>query len=161
MKISDRAMNLTPSEPRRIYDEAQKYSGVIDLTLGDPDLPPPENIRNAACSAIAAGKTRYTANAGLIELRQKIAAECAREYGIDFDPAGEIIVTVGAMEAAYLSLWSLLDPGDEAIIVAPFWINYREVVKSLGAIPVLVNTREADNFVVRPEDIEKTGYVAL
>jgi len=156
MKISDRAMNLTPSEPRRIYDEAQKYSGVIDLTLGDPDLPPPENIRNAACSAIAAGKTRYSANAGLIELRQKIAAECAREYGMDFDPAGEIIVTVGAMEAAYLSLWSLLDPGDEAIIVAPFWINYREVVKSLGAIPVLVNTREADNFVVRPEDIEKS-----
>lgn len=155
MKISHRGMNLTPSEPRRIYDEAQKYSGVIDLTLGDPDLPPPENVRNAACSAITAGKTRYSANAGLPGLRQKIADECAREYGINFDPSSEIIVTVGAMEAAYLSLWSLLDPGDEAIIVAPFWINYKEVVKSLGAAPVLVNTREEDNFVVRPEDIEK------
>lgn len=155
MKISHRGMNLTPSEPRRIYDEAQKYSGVIDLTLGDPDLPPPENVRNAACSAITAGKTRYSANAGLPELRQKIADECAREYGINFDPSSEIIVTVGAMEAAYLSLWSLLDPGDEAIIIAPFWINYKEVVKSLGAAPVLVNTREEDNFVVRPEDIEK------
>ena len=155
MKISHRGMNLTPSEPRRIYDEAQKYSGVIDLTLGDPDLPPPENVRNAACSAITAGKTRYSANAGLPELRHKIADECAREYGINFDPSSEIIVTVGAMEAAYLSLWSLLDPGDEAIIAAPFWINYKEVVKSLGAAPVLVNTREEDNFVVRPEDIEK------
>ena len=155
MKISHRGMNLTPSEPRRIYDEAQKYSGVIDLTLGDPDLPPPENVRNAACSAITAGKTRYSANAGLPELRQKIADECTREYGINFDPSSEIIVTVGAMEAAYLSLWSLLDPGDEAIIIAPFWINYKEVVKSLGAAPVLVNTREEDNFVVRPEDIEK------
>lgn len=155
MKISHRGMNLTPSEPRRIYDEAQKYSGVIDLTLGDPDLPPPENVRNAACSAITAGKTRYSANAGLPGLRQKIADECAREYGINFDPSSEIIVTVGAMEAAYLSLWSLLDPGDEAIIIAPFWINYKEVVKSLGAAPVLVNTREEDNFVVRPEDIEK------
>ena len=155
MKISDRGLNLTPSEPRRIYDEAQKYNGVIDLTLGDPDLPPPENVQQAACAAVMAGKTRYSANAGLLELRQKIAGEAANEYGINFDPASEIIVTVGAMEAAYLSLWSLLDTGDEAIIVAPFWINYKEVVKSLGAVPVFVNTREEDNFVVRPEEIEK------
>ena len=65
MKISERALNLSPSEPRRIYDAAQKYTNVIDLTLGDPDLPPPENIQSAACQAICAGKTRYSANAGL------------------------------------------------------------------------------------------------
>ena len=155
MKISDRGINLTPSEPRKIYDEAQKYSGVIDLTLGDPDLPPPENVKKAAADAAITGKTRYSANAGLLELRKKIAEEAQNEYGFDFDPENEIIVTVGAMEAAYLSLWGLLNPGDEALIVAPFWINYREVVKSLGAVPVFVNTREEDDFVVRPDEIEK------
>ena len=155
MKLSARAKNLTPSEPRKIYEEAGKYSGVIDLTLGDPDLIPPENIRHAACEAVMAGRTRYSANAGLLPLREKIASEAVREYGVKIDPVSEVIVTVGAMEAAYLSLWSLLDPGDEAVIVAPFWINYKEVVKSLDAVPVFVETKEADKFIVSPEDIEK------
>ena len=69
---------------------------------------------------------------------------------MEFDPSSEIIVTVGAMESAYLRLWSLLDPGDEAIIPAPFWINYGEVVKSLGAKPVFLETRPEDAFVVQP-----------
>ena len=155
MKLSERARNLKQSEPRRIYDAAQKYRDVIDLTLGDPDLPPPANVRDAACRAIAAGKTRYSANAGLIELRRAIAIEAEREYGLKFDPATEIIVTVGAMEAAYLTLWSLLDPGEEAIIPAPYWINYGEVVRSCGATPVFVNTRPEDGFVVRPEEVER------
>ena len=155
MKLSERARNLKQSEPRRIYDAAQKYRDVIDLTLGDPDLPPPENVRNAGCRAIAAGKTRYSANAGLFELRRAIAAEAEREYALSFDPSAEIIVTVGAMEAAYLTLWSLLDPGEEAIIPAPYWINYGEVVRSCGATPVFVNTRPEDGFVVRPEEVER------
>ena len=155
MKLSRRAVQLTPSEPRRIYDEAQKYRNVIDLTLGDPDLPPPMNVRQAACDAILAGKTRYSANAGLLALRQAIVAEAKKEYAMDFQAESEVIVTVGAMESAYLSLWSLLDDGDEAIIPAPYWINYREVVKSCGATPVFVETRPEDAFVVQPKDIEK------
>ena len=155
MKLSERARNLKQSEPRRIYDAAQKYRDVIDLTLGDPDLPPPENAREAGCRAIAAGRTRYSANAGLVELRRAIAVEAEREYTFTFDPSAEIIVTVGAMEAAYLTLWSLLDPGDEAIIPAPYWINYGEVVRSCGATPVFVNTRPEDGFVVRPEEVER------
>ena len=155
MKMSRRAVQLTPSEPRRIYDEAQKYRNVIDLTLGDPDLPPPMNVRQAACDAILAGKTRYSANAGLLALRQAIVAEAKKEYGMDFQAESEVIVTVGAMESAYLSLWSLLDEGDEAIIPAPYWINYGEVVKSCGATPIFVETRPEDAFVVQPKDIEK------
>ena len=154
MKLSEKARNLTPSEPRRIYDEAQKYSGVIDLTLGDPDLSPAMNIRQAGMDAILAGKTRYSANAGLIELRNAIAAKANQEYGIPFDPKSEIIVTVGAMESAYLTLWSLLDPGDEVIIPKPYWINYGEVVKSLGAKPVFVENKQGNLFVPVPEDVE-------
>lgn len=155
MKISERALNLSPSEPRRIYDAAQKYTNVIDLTLGDPDLPPPENIQSAACQAICAGKTRYSANAGLLELRKAVTDDAAEYYKMQFDPASEVIVTVGAMESAYLCLWSLLNPGDEAIIPTPYWINYGEVVKSLGATPVYVETHPEHCFVVQPEDIEK------
>jgi aminotransferase len=155
MNFADRALNLKPSEPRRIYEAAQKYTNVIDLTLGDPDLPPPENIQNAACRAICAGKTRYSANAGLLELRKAIADDSMKYYGMQFDPVSEIIVTVGAMESAYLCLWSLLNPGDEAIIPTPYWINYGEVVKSLGAKPVWVETRPEYGFVVQPEDIEE------
>ena len=155
MKLSRRAVQLTPSEPRRIYDEAQKYRNVIDLTLGDPDLPPPMNVREAACEAIRAGKTRYSANAGLLALRQAIVTEARKEYGMDFRAESEVIVTVGAMESAYLSLWSLLDEGDEAIIPAPYWINYGEVVKSCGAKPVFIETRPEDAFIVQPKEIEK------
>ena len=155
MKLSHKALHLTPSEPRRVYDEAQKYADILDLTLGDPDLPPPMNIREAASRATLDGDTRYSANAGLIELRRAIADEARREYGLDFAPAGEVIVTAGAMEAAYLTLWSLLNPGDEAIIPAPHWINYGEVVRSFGATPVFVDTRAEDHFVVRPEEVEK------
>ena len=155
MNLAERALNLTPSEPRRVYDAAQKYTNVIDLTLGDPDLPPPENIQKAACSAICAGKTRYSANAGLLDLRKAIAADAMKHYGMQFDPVSEIIVTVGAMESAYLCLWSLLNPGDEAIIPTPYWINYGEAVKSLGAKPVWVETHPEHGFVVQPEDIER------
>lgn len=81
MLLSRNAKNLTPSEPRRIYDEAQKYNDVIDLTLGDPDLPPPRNVQEAASAAILAGKTRYSANAGLLELREKIALEAEKNTG--------------------------------------------------------------------------------
>lgn len=154
MKLSEKARNLTPSEPRRIYDEAQKYTGVIDLTLGDPDLSPAENIRQAGAAAIFAGKTRYSANAGLLELRNAVSRESFREYGIEFAPASEIIITVGAMESAYLALWSLLDPGDEVIIPKPYWINYGEVVKSLGAIPVFVENRQENHFVLDPSAVE-------
>lgn len=154
MKLSAAAQNLTPSEPRRIYEEAQKYSGVIDLTLGDPDLLPPENVREAACRAIREGRTRYSANAGILPLREAVAKDAAKEYGLAFDAKKEVIITVGAMEAAYLGLWSLLDSGDEAVVPAPYWINYGEVVKSLGAKPVFVATQPEDHFILRPEAVE-------
>jgi len=154
MKLSQKARQLFPSEPRRVYDEAQKFTDVIDLTLGDPDLPPPRNIREAGSRAFLDGDSRYSANAGLIELRRAISDETRRECGIGFDPETEVIVTAGAMEAAYLALWSLLDPGSEAIIPSPHWINYGEVVRSFGAAPRFVMTRPEDRFVVRPEEVE-------
>ncbi|MBQ4315158.1 MAG: pyridoxal phosphate-dependent aminotransferase [Lentisphaeria bacterium] len=155
MNISERVLCVEPSPPRAIFDLAAKYTDVVDLTLGDPDLPPPVNVREAACKAIMEGKTRYSANAGLIELRKSIAADLERSSGMKIDPASEVIVTVGAMEASFLTLYTMLSPGDEVVIHAPYWINYSQVVRSLGATPVFVYTRPEDNFELQIEDLEK------
>ncbi|MBQ7396028.1 MAG: pyridoxal phosphate-dependent aminotransferase [Lentisphaeria bacterium] len=155
MNISERVLCVEPSPPRAIFDLAAKYTDVVDLTLGDPDLPPPVNVREAACKAIMEGKTRYSANAGLIDLRKSIAADLERSSGMKIDPASEVIVTVGAMEASFLTLYTMLSPGDEVVIHAPYWINYSQVVRSLGATPVFVYTRPEDNFELQIEDLEK------
>ena len=155
MNISQRVLCVEPSPPRAIFDLAAKYTDIVDLTLGDPDLPPPVNVREAACKAIMEGKTRYSANAGLIDLRKAIAEDLKRNSGMVIDPASEVIVTVGAMEASFLTLYSILEPGDEVVIHAPFWINYSQVVRSLGATPVFVYTRPEDNFELQVEDLEK------
>jgi DNA-binding transcriptional MocR family regulator len=102
MKIAGRVECVQPSPPRAVFDLASTLDDVVDLTLGDPDLPPPENVRAAACCAIMEGKTRYSANAGLKELRKAIALDAEKNLGFPVDPDREIIVTVGAMEASFL-----------------------------------------------------------
>lgn len=164
--ISQRIECVLPSPPRAIFDRASKLTDVVDLTLGDPDLPPPVNVREAACRAIMEGKTRYSANAGLKELRKAIADDYMTRTGIQVDPDAEIIVTVGAMEASFLTLYATVEPGDEVVIHAPYWINYSQVVRSLGATPVFVNTRPEDNFELQAEDLEavltdKTRLIVL
>ncbi len=154
MKIAGRVECVQPSPPRAVFDLASTLDDVVDLTLGDPDLPPPENVRAAACCAIMEGKTRYSANAGLKELRKAIALDAEKNLGFPVDPDREIIVTVGAMEASFLSLYTLLEPGDEVVIHVPYWINYSQVVRSLGATPVFVYTRPEENFQLTAEALE-------
>ncbi|MBR2872127.1 MAG: pyridoxal phosphate-dependent aminotransferase [Lentisphaeria bacterium] len=166
MKIAGRVECVQPSPPRAVFDLASTLDDVVDLTLGDPDLPPPENVRAAACRAIMEGKTRYSANAGLKELRKAIALDAEKNLGFPVDPDSEVIVTVGAMEASFLSLYTLLEPGDEVVIHAPYWINYSQVVRSLGATPVFVYTRPEENFQLTAEALEavltsKTRLVIL
>lgn len=154
MKISQKAKVIEPSLSRQLFNLAKQYSNVIDLTLGDPDFPPSPVIRDAACAAIHAGKTRYSANAGLLELRQAIAACMADEYGIAPDPGKNIIITVGGMEALYLSLACLLDEGDEVIIPAPYYVNYVQMVRVCGGVPVIIETSEEAGFVFTAEQLE-------
>ena len=166
MSIAERLTCVQPSPPRAVFDLAATLDDVVDLTLGDPDLPPPLNVREAACRAIMEGKTRYSANAGLKELRRAIAADAEKSLGIPVDPESEVIVTVGAMEASFLSLYTLLHPGDEVVIHAPFWINYAQVVRSLGATPVFVYTKPEEDFQLTAEALEavlspKTRLVIL
>ena len=154
MKISQKAEVIEPSLTRDLFNRALKFEDVIDLTLGDPDLPPPHSIRDAACDAIQKGKTRYSANAGLMDLRKAIAGSFIKEYNLPCDPVSDVMVSVGGMEALYLAFSSIIDPGDEVIILAPYYVNYVQMVRMNGGVPIIIETKEADGFAVDPKTLE-------
>lgn len=154
MKLSKVAMAVTPSFTRQLFNIAAQYNDVIDFTLGDPDFMTPKHVRAAGCEAINAGKTKYSANAGLRELREVVSKTILKENNVYYDPDSEIIITVGAMQALYLSMLCLLDEDDEVIIPAPFWINYKHMVEMCHGKPVIVSTSEDNNFMVTAETIE-------
>lgn len=154
MKLSKATERIEPSLTRQLFDEAKKYSNVIDFTLGDPDYPTPDKIKAAGCKAINDGKTRYSANAGLPELRKVISDRIFKESAVNYNPDGEILISVGAMEGLYLSLLCMIDEGDEVIIPAPYWINYRHMVEMCGGIPIIVESDEEHDFICKAEDIE-------
>lgn len=155
MKISKIANSIETSLTRQLFNMAKNYDDVIDLTLGDPDVPPLDVIKAAACESIMQGRLRYSANAGLIALREAVAENYKRETGLTVDPAKNIAITVGGMEGLYLALRAIVDPGDEVIILAPYYVNYKQMISMCGGTPVIVETLESNHFVPVAEDIEK------
>ncbi len=155
MFVSNIVKENEPQLVRRIYDKSKEYDDVVDLTLGDPDIPTPDLVKEATNLALERNKTKYTANAGLIELRTAISEDVEKrtglKYGID-----EISVTAGAMGALYLSTVSILNPGDEMIILEPHWPNYTNMVKMCGGIPKYVNYLGEENLSNLTTNIEKT-----
>ena len=117
---------------------AKQFNDVIDFTLGDPDLPTPKAICNVAYNAAINGKTHYAPNAGLPELRDAIATHISKERGFKYT-AGNLAVTIGATEAVYLAFMACINPGDEVIILAPYWVQYENIVKLLGGNPVIID----------------------
>lgn len=154
MQESRIANEIQPSLTRRLFDKAKEYENVIDLTLGDPDYPTPQNVCEAGCKAIMEGKTKYTANAGLPELRAAVADKVFEETGIKYDPAKNVIITVGAMGALYLLIKSYINEGDEVLIPAPYWINYSQMVTMSGGVPVIVNSNR-EGFALSVDLLEK------
>ena len=148
------SQHVKPSLTRKLFNMAKQLDDVIDFTLGDPDVQPHQAIKDAGCAAIQAGHTRYSQNAGLLPLRQTISNYYKRTEGFDYNPDKEIIVTVGAMEGLYLSLLSLLNPGDEVIIPAPYYVNYVQMVSLCHANPVVVDNPDADELSFNIEDVE-------
>ena len=153
MRISDMANRIQPSLTRKLFDMAKQYEDVIDFTLGDPDYETPDYIKKAGCDAILGGKTKYSANAGLQELRNVIATRIKKETNIVYNPEKEIQITVGAMEGIYLSLCCLINPGEEVIIPAPYWVNYKHMTEILNGVPVFVNADEEHDFVVTADAV--------
>lgn len=146
---------VKPSLTRKLFNMARAYDDVIDFTLGDPDVPTHQAIKDAGCVAIQEGKTRYSQNAGLIELRRTITEYYKRTEGFVYSPDDETIVTVGAMEGLYLTLLSILDPNDEVIIPAPYYVNYVQMVSLCHATPIVIDNPEAEELSFNIEDVEK------
>ena len=155
MEESKLSKRVAHSKGRQLFNMASRYDDVINLTLGDPDLIPQLSIREAGCKAIMEGKTRYSANAGISELRITYTDFINKKYKKDFLPDGNAIVTVGGMEALYLAMISSVDPGDEVIIFSPYYINYFQMIEMCGARPVVIETLEKNDFVPCLDDIKK------
>lgn len=155
MKISKVTNSIETSLTRHLFNMAKNYDDVIDLTLGDPDVPPLKEIKSAACDSIMQDKLRYSANAGLLSLRECIAKNYKKETGLEIDSAKNVAVTVGGMEGLYLALKAMIDPGDEVIILAPYYVNYKQMISLCGGVPVVVETFQENGFIPKIEDIER------
>lgn len=155
IKTSIVADSVQLSLVRSLFNEAKQYNDVIDFTLGDPDVQTHQAIKDAACEAIQQGKTRYSQNAGLLELRQTISKYYEKKEGFHYDPLTEVMATVGAMEGLYLVLISMLNPGDEVIIPAPYYVNYTQMVRMCHAVPVIIDNPERNDLSFDVADIEK------
>jgi aspartate aminotransferase len=157
MEISERAAQLTPSLTLSIDSKAKamKAEGidVCGFGAGEPDFDTPEHIKRAAIEALEAGFTKYTPNAGIPELRQAIADKLGADNGLNYR-AGQIIVSNGAKHACYNAILATCQPGDEVIIPAPYWVSYPDMVRLVGAEPVIVPTSERNAWKMRPEDFE-------
>jgi aminotransferase len=151
--VSERMATIPPSGIRRFFDIAATMEDVISLGIGEPDFDTPEPIVQAGIKALKRGETHYSSNAGLMALRQAIAAQIERMYGPSYDPASEVLVTVGVSEGLYLALAATLDPGDEVIVPEPCFVAYAPEVVFAGGKPVVVQATVENDFQVTAEDI--------
>jgi len=152
--VSERIASVPPSGIRRFFDIAATMEDVISLGIGEPDFTTPEPILRAGIEALERGETHYTSNSGLMELRRAIAEHLDRLYGQTYNPASEILITVGVSEALYLACAATLDPGDEVIIPEPCFVSYAPEVIFAGGVPVMVPTSAENEWQVTAEAIE-------
>ncbi len=152
--VSQRVASVPPSGIRRFFDIAATMEDVISLGIGEPDFVTPAPIVEAGIAALRRGETHYTSNSGLMELRRAIAEHLDRLYGQTYNPASEILVTVGVSEALYLACAATLDTGDEVVIPEPCFVSYAPEVTFAGGVPVMVPTRAENGWQVTAQDIE-------
>lgn len=153
-RISRRVRSVPPSGIRRFFDIAATMPDVISLGVGEPDFVTPGDIREAAMSSIQEGKTAYTSNSGLIELRTALAAHLDNLYGVSYDAEDELLLTVGVSEGMQNAMVALIDDGDEVIVPEPCFVAYAASVIFADGVPVHVPTRVENNFQVTGEEIE-------
>ena len=152
-RLAQRIHDVPPSGIRRFFDIAAQMHDVVSLGIGEPDFVTPDHIRQAAIDSIQAGKTAYTSNSGLLELRVAIADSIYAQTGVRYDPEEEILVTVGVSEAMQQTMLALINPGDEVIVPEPCFVAYTACVIFAGGVPVTVPTSVANDFAVDPAAI--------
>ncbi|URQ75513.1 MAG: pyridoxal phosphate-dependent aminotransferase [Candidatus Ochrobactrum gambitense] len=156
--LADALSRVKPSATIAVSQKARelkaKGKDVIGLGAGEPDFDTPDNIKQAAIDAINRGETKYTPVAGIPELRKAIVAKFKRENGLDYTPE-QVIVGTGGKQILFNAFMATLNPGDEVIVPAPFWVSYPEMVAINGGTPVFINTKIEDNFKLTAADLEK------
>ncbi len=152
--LSKTVQAIPPSGIRKFFDIAAEMKDVVSLTVGEPDFVTPEHIRKVAIESLNRGETKYSSNSGMITLRQEIANYLERRFSLKYDPAKEVIVTIGGSEAIDNSFRALIEPGDEVIIPLPAYVCYPPLVKVAGGVPVIINTQEKDKFKLTPEQLK-------
>ena len=153
--LSTRAAGIKPSGIRKFFDLLDGRDDVISLTVGQPDFVTPWHIREKAIRSIEDGKTYYTANSGLPELRRAIADYLNRRFSLSYDSKNEIIVTVGGSEAIDMAMRAIIDPDDEVIIPMPSYVCYEPMTQLLGAVPVTINTKSENAFKLTAQELKK------
>lgn len=145
---------LPPSGIRKFFDIVAEMDDAISLGVGEPDFTTPWAIREAGIYSLEKGQTHYTANAGLMELREEICNYNKRKYGVTYDPKTEVVVTVGGSEAIDLMIRALINPGDEVLIPEPCFVCYKPCTIMAGGTPVPIETKEEDEFRLLPEQLK-------
>ncbi len=146
---------VKPSGIRRFFDIANEMEDVISLSVGEPDFPTPWHIREEGIESLEKGRTRYTPNRGFVRLREEIAGFVRRHYQVEYDPADQVLVTVGGSEAIDLALRCLLNPGDEVLIPEPCFVCYVPITQMAGGVPVTIETKPEDGFRLTVGELEE------
>lgn len=151
--LSKRVTDMKPSGIRKYFDIANSMEGVISLGVGEPDFRTPWQIRSAGIRALERGRTRYTANRGLDELRSEISRYVNRKYSLSYEPLSEVLITVGGSEAIDAALRAVINPGDEVIIPEPSYVCYEPMTALAGGVPVVITTKAENGFKLTPEEL--------
>lgn len=151
--LSDKVINIKPSGIRKFFDIVSEMKDAISLGVGEPDFDTPWHIRDEGIYAFERGKTFYTSNAGLKDLRTEISNYINRTQGVKYDPNGEIIVTVGGSEAIDIGLRAIINANDEVIIPQPSYVSYEPCAILADAKPVIINLKAENEFRLTPEEL--------
>jgi len=169
MKISQRAQSVPPSATIAVTARAKELKAqgvdVVGFGAGEPDFDTPEYIKEAAIKSLKAGQTKYTAAAGIPELRKAIAEKLQKENGLAYTPE-QVIVNLGGKHSVYEAMQAVLDPGDEVILPRPYWVTYPETIKLAGAVAKVIETDKANSYKLTPDQLkaaltDKTGMLVL
>ena len=152
---SQKVNQISPSGIRRFFDLLAAMEGSISLGVGEPDFSTPQHITEAAIYSLEKGQTGYTSNSGMPELRQELSRYLKDNYNVEYDPNGELLITVGVSEALDLAMRAILDPGDEVITHDPCYVSYTPSIIMASGTPVLIPTNEENNFEISAADIEE------
>lgn len=152
--LSEASKQIQPSAIRKFFDVVNEMEGAISLGVGEPDFVTPWHIREAGIYSLEKGSTHYSANTGILELKEEICKYTKRKQNIDYDYKKQVIVTVGGSEAIDICIRAVVNPGDEVIIPEPSFVCYKPCTILAGGVPVVLNTKAENNFKITPEELE-------